>query len=273
MSCVVIVRLDHSQLRGPYALKLYDRRHASGLREDEELPWTAEIESAYQDFVADGLAEPFFRMCESKYKEDEFWASDGPCDGWSEGQKEAYLQYLCWRTYDTERHAYCLLQDLQGTHVPRVYDHPYVQAFSRSKSVTFNKYLDSPGLLLEYVPGYALTDLADRAPKADWQSICEEAIHIVHLVGKRGVINRDVKTRNIMVHRKEGSKRYRVVMLDFGLCYFRSQAKDDTEFREWQADQDEEGAVGKVMWRKLEGGFKYRISAYALRLLYEFKSE
>ena len=34
------------------------------------------------------------------------------------------------------------------------------------------------------------------------------------------------------------------VMIDFGLCDFRSQAKDERELNEWQALLDEEGAVG-----------------------------
>lgn len=48
-------------------------------------------------------------------------------------------------------------------------------------------------------------------------------------------------------------------MIDFGLCMFRSQAKDGTEFTEWQADQDEEGATGRVMQTKLQGGYKYQL--------------
>ena len=98
---------------------------------------------------------------------DEFWADDVR-GGWTPAQLEAYLQYQCWRFYKTERHAYELLQDLQGTRITKVYDHPYIQASFQPEPKAFKKYLDCPGILLEYISGYPLTELRDRAPIKDW---------------------------------------------------------------------------------------------------------
>ncbi|KAJ5378539.1 hypothetical protein N7509_011658 [Penicillium cosmopolitanum] len=46
-------------------------------------------------------------------------------------------------------------------------------------------------------------------------------------------------------------------MIDFALCSFRKDYADDTDWSEWKAMQDEEGAIGLIMQDRLEGGFIY----------------
>ena len=165
--------------------------------------------------------------------------------------------------------AYKNLRDIQGHHVPHLFARPFLQL---SDSYLANKYFDCPGILLEYIQRFPLTDLADNAPKKDWQYVCEDAIRVVHMIGDRGVCNRDVKTRSFIVC-KEGTGKWKVFMIDFGLCFFRSQAKSDREFNAWQATVDEEGATGRVMEWNLKGGFEYRRSPRSQWLLNEFKRE
>jgi hypothetical protein len=69
------------------------------------------------------------------------------------------------------------------------------------------------------------------------------------------------------------TKRFKVRMNDFGCRKFRSECRSYRHFRKLQAREDEEGAVGLVMERKLGGGFVYRGSAYGQELLDEFHSE
>ena len=271
LSCVVIIQLDHPPFKGRFLLKLYDRRFATQLRRDEKAsPWCPQIESKYLEFVRDGRASEFFDLCTAKYREDEYWADDQR-ETWNEAQHEAYLQYLCRRTYDMEKDAYKKLHDMQGKHIPRLFARPVLQSSSDSGSA--NEYLDCPAILLEYIEGFPLTTLADNAPKKDWQSVCEDAIRVVHMIGDRGICNKDVRTRSFIVREDPETKKFDVFMIDFGLCVFRSQAKSDREFNEWQADEDEEGAVGRVMERNLKGGFNYHLSPRAEWLLDEFKSE
>jgi hypothetical protein len=54
-----------------------------------------------------------------------------------------------------------------------------------------------------------------------------------------------------------GTGKLKVFMTDFGMCLLRGQAKSDKEFNAWQAEEDEEGAIGLVMQSNLKGGFKY----------------
>ncbi|KAN0081159.1 hypothetical protein V8E54_004363 [Elaphomyces granulatus] len=166
----------------------------------------------YSEFVRDGRASEFFDLCTTKFREYEYWA-DEHCEKWNEAQLEAYLQYICYRTYKTEMEAYKNLRDIQGHH----------------------------------------------------QYVCEDAIRVVHMIGDQGVCNRDVKTRSFIVCKDPGTGKWKVFMTDFGLCFFRSQAKSDREFNSWQADEDEEGPAGR--------GFEYRRSPRSQRLLDEFKRE
>ncbi|GAB1200716.1 hypothetical protein BDV32DRAFT_122643 [Aspergillus pseudonomiae] len=63
-SCAMVVLLDRPsqslQLNGHMVLKLYDRRFATGFREDQKSnPWTPDIEQQYQQFVLNGDASNF----------------------------------------------------------------------------------------------------------------------------------------------------------------------------------------------------------------------
>jgi hypothetical protein len=266
----MVVQLDCPPFKGQFVLKLYDRRFSTQLRRDEQAsPWNSEIESEYSEFVRDGRASEFFERCTTKFREDEYWADEEDMN-WTKAQREAYLQYACHRIYKTEKEAYKNLHDIQGKHIPRLLARPFLPL---SDSGIANKYLDCPGLLLDYIQGFPLTDLADEAPKEDWQYVCEDAVRVVNLIGDRGVCNQDVKTRSFIVSKDPSTGKLKVFMIDFGLCMFRSQAKSDREFNAWQADYDEEGACGRVMEHNLKGGFIYRRSPRAQGLIKEFKSE
>ena len=128
---------------------------------------------------------------------------------------------------------------------------------------------------MEYIDGFTLYDLEEDnslVPEADWQAIGDEAVHVISLIRKGGVLNRDVNVRHCFMRRDPTTGEWQAVMTDFGLCFFRSQAIDHDQFREWQADQDEEGAIGVVFQARMKGGFKFHRSAYALGLSEEYKA-
>jgi hypothetical protein len=266
----MVVQLDCPPFVGRFVLKLYDRRFATQLRLDEEAsPWSSQIEFEYSVFVRGGRASKFFDLCTAKYREYEYWPYEDR-EEWNMAEHEAHLQYLCHRTYQTETNAYKKMHDIQGKHVPRLFARPFLQS---SDSGLASKYLDHPGILLEYIQGFPLTNLADETPMKNWQYVCEDAIRIVHMIGDRGICNKDVKTRSFIVCEDPGTEKFKVFMTDFGLCLFRSRAKNDREFNGWQALEDEESAVGHAMKKKLEGGFKFYRSSRSEKLMNEFKSE
>ena len=275
LSSVLLIRIsDNLHLNGQFVLKIYDRRFAFGLRKNEKMaPWHSHIVNQYCDFVRAGRASQFLDMCEAEFRKDIYWA-DECYQSWSKAEKEAYCQHLCHRIFKTEREAYSLLKSLQGKHIPRVYDEVYLEPNMLSNSYSEHDYRHNhPGMILEYIQGFPLTDLDINIPKPFWQSICDQAISVVHLVGKNGVCNEDLRTRNFIVRLNGDEADFGVFMIDFGKCSFRQDAKDLNEFREWQAHQDEEGAVGRVMETKLGDGYKYEFSKYALQLMDDFMSE
>lgn len=242
-------------------LKLYDRRFATGLREDQKIqPWTFEIEQEYQQTILDGRVSEFIKSLHSEDDEDEKEEEEP----WNAAQDEAYLFDYMQRLYEAEYEVYQRLEDIQGRDIPRFLGRVKMPG-NDSQSTTVSEYVDCPGILLQYIEGVPLSDLASFAPKEAWQEICEDAIRIVNLLGDRGILNEDVKPWNFIV-RKESDINFKVFMIDFALCNFREEYEDEEDWLESKAMEDEEGAVGCVMESRLEGGFVYHRSARSVEL-------
>ncbi|KAK2736290.1 hypothetical protein FQN57_000820 [Myotisia sp. PD_48] len=243
-------------------LKLYDRRFAPDARScSTVVPWTDAVEAEYQKFHQSGGASAFIKRLNTQ---DDMIEKES--DTWNVAQEEAYMQNRMLGFYETERDVYQMAHILQGKDIPRFLG-----------EVDFPE-AECPGILLEYIDGFLLTDLATHAPQNSWQYICEDAISIVNSVGDLGIINLDVKTRNFIVrkgHPEEG--KFKVYQIDFAVADFRENFGDDRSFNEAKAHRDEEGAVGMVMESKLAkvepGYFQYSRSAKYQELDYQFMRE
>lgn len=141
-------------------MKIFDRRFATELREDleEDPTWSTDLEAEYSRFVRSEHAPEFFDLCTKGLRESLFWETDELSQLWDKGREEAYLQCFCRQLYNIESYAYDQLQDIQGIHVPRLFAHVSLQTSDKP-----NEYLDCPGLLLEYIDGFQLGDLAENA--------------------------------------------------------------------------------------------------------------
>ncbi|RJE17669.1 hypothetical protein PHISCL_09994 [Aspergillus sclerotialis] len=264
---VVLLESPALGLEGRMVLKLFDRRFAAELREDQNInPWTTEIEQQYYNFIVDGGASEFITKLNSDSK-----LAEEEGDTWNDSQNEAFIHDYMQDLYETEVEAYNTMKDMQGKDIPQLFARITVSIYS-SEDVSVNKYINIPGILLQYNDGFPLTDIAKHAPRETWQSVCEEAIQIVHQIGYRGILNEDVKTRSFIVHENPGGK-LKVFMVDFVLCHFRREYQDETDWWKWKAIQDEEGAVGCVMQKYLKGGFVYRQSDLYRKLHLDFKTE
>lgn len=273
LSSVMLALLDSPPcgLEGYIVLKIFDRRFATQLREDEGiLPWTLDIEREYQDFVVSGGASEFIAQLRSRNN-----MADEEGEHWTVAQKEAYLHHYMQKLYDAETKVYERVQDIQGRDVPKLLVTLTVpgQHLSLNSFKGIDNYINYPGILLEYIQGFKLNELTTHAPRETWQYICEDALRIVNTIGDRGIRNEDVKTRNFLVRRDPIREVSKVFMIDFALCEFRRQDQDEREWRQWKAIQDEEGAVGYVMQRLLKGGFVYCRSPLYLKLDEDFRME
>ncbi|KAJ5719508.1 hypothetical protein N7493_007086 [Penicillium malachiteum] len=164
------------------------------------------------------------------------------------------------------------MTDMQGKAIPRLFLCVTMPISTLVQNNPLSEHIDIPGLLLQYIEGVPLTDIATCAPPDRWQSICEEAIRIINLVGDRGILNKDVKTRNFVVQCC-AENQFRVFMIDFALCDFREEFTDEVDWETCKATQDEEGAVGYVMQKKLQGGFMYHRSALYRKLDEKYKMD
>ena len=84
----------------------------------------------------------------------------------------------------------------------------------------FRKYFDIRGILIKYIEGFSLSELETKAPKSQWQVICDDDIQIINLIGDYEVLNDDVRPENFLVRTNPEGK-YQVFQIDFSDTYYR----------------------------------------------------
>ncbi|KAI2673687.1 hypothetical protein CBS147355_7446 [Penicillium roqueforti] len=115
LSSVMLIRMACSSLRmeGGMILKLFDRRFAAQLREDEKIgPWIPDTETEYRQFIFDGGASEFVtQLNDGKTPEGSTWgvAMDETC-----------LYDHMSDLYKTEVQVYSNLKEIQGTDIPKL---------------------------------------------------------------------------------------------------------------------------------------------------------
>jgi hypothetical protein len=287
---VVRVLTPTNDLEGDYVLKLYDKHFMTSSREDDNMPeWSSKVEQEFRKFTFSGEYPTHYtklkrcwEICDS-YDEDE--------DEWDEVYKETKEHLLCSTMYEHELECYRRCKELQWRDVPGLLG--TVELYDTYHSKHCPHPGDSrpgppypgivTGLLLQYIPNaFSLRDLCEAdpplpAPKEAFQYIVEEAIRIINLIMSKDILNTDVQTRNTLVRWDPILHRWKVMIIDFGHCYFRDEDETERDWRESQANQDEEGAIGYVMQTSLEknrgGGFKYEKTEYRKQLTWDFMTE
>ncbi|KAL8916615.1 MAG: hypothetical protein Q9172_006230, partial [Xanthocarpia lactea] len=253
LSCVmevnVLAGLSSIKQAKHSILKLFDWRYATQLRQDNEVdPWTPDHEDKYRAFVEDGGAAKFI-----SYLEDDDDTDDGQL--WDTAENETYLFDHCRDLHSCEVEAYSHLRDLQGKNIPQFFADVSFYAFSIQ-----NALFEVRGILLELIPGYSLADLAEYAHPSSWQRICDEAVCTINLISDHGVLNEDVKPRNVLIRTQGKDSEDEVVVIDFAQCRFREMDQSEASWIHEKWEEDEEGAIGYVMAHKLKGAVRYRPS-------------
>ncbi|KAJ5158803.1 uncharacterized protein N7500_008454 [Penicillium coprophilum] len=257
-----------SVCEGDMALKLFDGHFATEFREKDEMsPRGSDIEHDYHQFILNGDAAKL--VAELSADRD---LPDRDFDTWNSSQKETYLHSYMHGLYERETQAYNTLADLQGNYIPRLFSCVTMSSFSPTQNSVFSEDINIPGMALRYVEGFPLTDIASCVSKDSWQRIYDNTIRVVNLVSNRGIPNENVKASNFIVETCPGNQ-FHVFKIDFALCKCREEYRDETEWEACKATQDEEGAVGYVMQRRLQGGFVYRRSARYNNLDEKYKME
>ena len=247
-------------------LKLYDVRFADQLREDYGvLPWTQDHAASVFKLIQSGEAARLLYHFDKDIRATEF------VDNWTSEQKEVYLHHWCIEMCNQEKAVYDELREYQGSRIPRLFDfvtlsidpeeEPTALRKRESegladKSAENGEFLKVPGILVEYIPGFTLSQLADRgtalAPEGSFQAIVDEAVENVRLFSDHNLVNEDTRLSNVIVSRDPALARgYRVASIDFAQCQFRRADESDMEWGRRKWNEDEEGEIGMVMKHRL----------------------
>jgi hypothetical protein len=178
-------------------LKLYDRRFATQLRDDWGVEdWTEECEREFIEFAQSGGADRFLQ----KLQKDPDLPDN--CQDWDGVEDETFLAYECTNIYTAETLAYGALRKLQG----KLFPHFFAAVSGETNMPTTNlgtreiePHKQIQGILIEYIPGFSLKHLHHHSPQSTWQGIIDKAIQVVHLLGEKNVLNRDVLPDNFFV--------------------------------------------------------------------------
>lgn len=274
-------------------LKLYDRRFSNQLRSDfKASTWIPELEKDYQDFVASGDAEEFFSYWDAEQARDHEWMARyiNNFKKWNAAKREAYLQWKSIDSYETEKTAYEDMSDLQGLDIPKVFgevllkqpadfqgqgvnDATEVTQDSSTSSTTSDDETNPdivkiPGILMQHVDGFLLSELHKHPPQDSWQSIADRALGILHRVQKCGIFNSDAAVRSFIVD----PITHKVMMIDFGMVTFREVINDDKQWERYLSipSQEERIAMNIKIYLNREAGvtIDFRPSEEYWRLKY-----
>lgn len=263
MSAAMKVRINGQSQ--PAFLKLFDRRFSSVLRIDDQVPtWTAQREANYHDFIRSGDAQKFVNYLNHDDQSSVESFKELP---WTTGQEEAFLQDKCHDLYKTELAAYHALSPLQGICIPKLLGGVVFQPFPDADP-EIQDHTAVRGLLLSYIPGFRLDQLARHVPRNQWQGVCDAAVRAVNACSDLGILNEDVRPENCVVRcvqkvsaeEGEGEVVYRPFIIDFAAARLRRLDESDGEWREAKREVNEEGAMGAALMRDLKS--EYKIGGY-----------
>ena len=260
MSVVLHVGLEQDARTAPNSrmvLKVYDRQFSPQMREFKDTgPATSVSENDFTAFVSQGSMPQFL----ADYAESGPWAYDE----WDAPKREAYFYARSALSHEVELEVYDRLDDMQGVHVPTLFADVRLtpQHTTTEQLESLTEYTEVGALLMECIPGFTLNNLEVEAPESDWAPICDQAIEVIRKIANNNFINFDIKTRNIIVRRKDDGS-YQVFYLDFGECRFRDPSDSHEVWRERKRQRNEEGAVGYIMmnlisYAKGRKGKKYK---------------
>lgn len=185
---------------------------------------------------------------------------NNPQDDWSDAENEASLLYELHTLYTAETATYAALHEQQGIIVPHLLAKVTLDLAPSEAAMSDKvlRYTQAPGILVQYLAGFAMSVLDQHAPRLAWQGIVDEAVRVTRVLGDCGVLNADVRPGNFIVVPADGDG-YRVYMIDFGQCRVRRDGESDAEWGRAKWQQDEEGAIGLVMRLRLQRlGFEYK---------------
>lgn len=278
LSIVMVVDIDYLplELKGNFALKLYDRRAETPARvyPPEQYPsWNPKREIDFRTSDLDGYmpaTKPEDALTDFRFDNDLYHY-----------KAEVAMHAHTLRDYITETEVYNRLKDIQGFDVPRLIARIRLPDYRQSafaNPVTTSAVFHVSGILLQFIKGLRiadLTDTADRLKPGEWQPFGDDALRIVNLMSDRGIFDRDLACRNAVVRLDPFEKKLKIMLLDFALCTLRPPWASDEQWRQHQYQVNQERKLGAEMNSLLYTSYGhqrylYKPTDHRLKLCAEF---
>lgn len=119
---------------------------------------------------------------------------------------------------------------MDGLDTPRFISSVRISHFYTSKNCVVQSptIVDTPGVLMQYIPGFPLVDLYDSLTplpsRSTWQDLIDDAGRIVNTISQTlEICNADCHPRNTVVHWDPIGGRWKAKVIDFGHCEFRKE--------------------------------------------------
>jgi serine/threonine protein kinase len=241
-------------------LKIYDRRCAEQFRQEWRIDQaTPDVERQLLEFSRSGKAAAFL---ENWRADPSFCFGDDDETPWGVPETETALSERMREIWQTEIEVYKRLAEHQGRRIPKLFA---VVTFHISpedediKPPSSSEVFDIPGIIIEYIDGFRLSDLAENTDSSEWNRLVNTAVDVTgEILNDSDVLNEDVRPDNMMVCRDrtwEGG--YRLCMIDFGVCRFRGEDEGIEEWGRAKHVQDEEDGMSEIMRIKLREGSNF----------------
>ena len=247
VAVILLVTIDNASktftdLPEQAILKIYDRRYSHNYR-DELMAgsYNLVLERHYQSYVAKGWpnACPIHNPDVDKAKnedqnkdgqeEDEDEEVDDEGNPLSEGASawahEAFIQHAVSNDWKKEHIAYDRLRSIQGKEIPILYAAIIIDAPGKPSDIVS---LPCGALLLEYIDGQSLEDVARYLPPSEFHKIYQATLSTLHMIARLGVINLDAVARDWLL-RKDVKSGLQPVQIDFG----QAQVQKNESLQEW----------------------------------------
>ncbi|KID62548.1 Protein kinase-like domain protein, partial [Metarhizium hybridum] len=269
-------------------LKLFDRRFGHSRKNH---PYNQEAEAVWQDSVRSGLAKRLLddlrneedsvrrarfqkdvdKGGSEEEEEEEEQEDDDDDDNENDlAESEAIIYHTARRNFENEVRAYSQLKPLQGRCTPRFIE-SVIDSSPESPADLPVEYFQVPGILLEYIYGFPLSELTKRIPNQPfvWEKIVEGAIDVVREVNRAGVVHHDCQPRNMLVAEK-GHGAFQLYLIDFAQCAFRADYKDTDDlfdengFAHIVTLYDNHGGIAILMSQRVKRETSYTLHLKAL---------
>ena len=208
-------------------------------------PWDGYREKSFREFVYSGEASKFIR----EMYQDDFVNSFQ----WTPAQDEALSHSVSQDSYRNEIATYRRLEWMQGQNIPKLLA-TFKFEMSDFRPTTYSEFFVVQGFMIEYIPGFLLSDLLEHVDCAKWQTIVDEVVSAIEAAGDFGVLNEDLDHRHFIVRKEQrpGTKededaRFVPVMFDFGQTHLCEEYGSLEEWLEAKCLQGEEDYVAVSM--------------------------